>query len=175
MIVTFELLSLASLLGAVDVLYFHVYRFRLYRQPGSGKEQFTHLVRAAIFLAVVAIVAFSSGSPIARYVLLALAALDVVNNIADVSFEKRSRAPLGGLPTGEYVLHIVGTFLIGLATASIVFESSAEGFTPLPDEPFFRWRAAAMVAGGIALLGIETGLWVRAMTSRARAPLPQGG
>ena len=166
MIVAFELLSLATLIGVIDVLYFHLYRFRLYDQPGSNAEELTHLLRAAIFAAVVALIAFSNGSPLARQALLVLAGLDLVNNIADVTLEKRSRAPLGGLPTAEYLLHIVGTFLVGLAVAAVWFQSSPAGFVPLPDEPWYQWRAMGTVVGGVGLLGIEAWLWIRSLARR---------
>ena len=38
MTVAFELLMLAALLGAVDVGYYHLYKFRLYQRPESVAE-----------------------------------------------------------------------------------------------------------------------------------------
>ncbi len=168
MIAAFELLSLAALVGGVDVLYFHVYRFRLYEQPSSNAEQVTHLVRALVFAAVVGLIAFSSGSALARQALLALAGLDLLNNIADVLLEKDSRAPLGGLPRIEYLLHILGTFFVGLTVAAIWFDSSSAGFTPLPSEPMYTWRATAVIVSTLALFGVEATLWARSLANRRR-------
>lgn len=51
---TAMLLMTASMLGAFDVFYFHIYRLRLYRQPASTYEEFTHLVGYGMFIAIAA-------------------------------------------------------------------------------------------------------------------------
>lgn len=47
----------------------------------------------------------------------ALLVVDVAISIADFALERRSRANLGGLPSGEYVLHMVMAMLFGAFVA----------------------------------------------------------
>jgi hypothetical protein len=164
----FELLMLASLVGAVDVLYFHLYRFRLYQRPESVYEELTHLARAGLFIAVVATIAFSDGSPAARLAVVAMIALDLANSVLDVLLERRSRASLGGLPSFEYLLHILGTFLSGAAAALFVTQSGPTGFTPVAMSSFDLVRAYGAIVVGGALLVIEASLFLRACAARGR-------
>ena len=168
----FEILGVVSLIGAIDVLYFHLYRFRLYEQPASVAEQTTHLVRGLIFAAVLALVTFSAGSPMAAVALLGLAVLDLLNSAADVLLERGSREPLGGLPSVEYLLHVLATFGLGLATAFVWFHTDATGFTPLAGEGLYALRATVMIGLGLGLVLLEGGLFVRAIAARHRNALP---
>src|SRR5688572_32559923 len=93
------ILTAAGAIGAVDVLYFHLYRFRLFAQDGSVAEEVTHLCRHAIFLALVALLSAGTSSPAVDNVILGLFAVDMMNSIADVLLERRSRERLGGLPS----------------------------------------------------------------------------
>lgn len=146
--------------GAVDVVYYHLYRFRLFEREASVAEEVTHLVRQACFIGIVALLAMGTPCPTADRALLALFAADLVNSAVDVALETRSRRPLGGLPPGEYVLHFLGTFGSGVATAAYVFERGT-AFAPAP-----TWQVAPMVVTGVALLAVETALFVRAIARR---------
>ncbi|MBK6919958.1 MAG: hypothetical protein IPH07_21350 [Deltaproteobacteria bacterium] len=149
------LLVLAPL-GAIDVVYYHLYRFALYARPASVAEQITHLVRQACFLAVVALLAMGTPGPIARVALVVLLAVDLVDSAVDVLLEPRSRAALGGLPPFEYFLHFVGTFGSGLASAAYLLEYGK----PFAAAPV--WMVAPTLILGAALLGLESALFVRA-------------
>src|SRR5277367_4255894 len=46
------LLCLFGALGSVDIIYFHLYRYRLFKSPSSRGEQWTHLLRLAVFPAI---------------------------------------------------------------------------------------------------------------------------
>ncbi|MFV8751467.1 hypothetical protein ACNOYE_13060 [Nannocystaceae bacterium ST9] len=159
---TTTLLILCSLapIAAIDVLYYHIYRFRLYAQDSSVGEQLTHLLRHATILAIVALLGSGVRSPWADASLLALFAFDLINSAADVWLEPRSRAPLGGLPRGEYFLHFLGIFGTGLATASYLYER-----TQLPiaaPTGLLAVQVAAMLGIGAILFMVEAGLFVRA-------------
>ena len=119
-----ELLLVASIIGAIDVGYYHIYKYRLFEQPSAVGEHITHLLRSVMFLAIGAVVTLSDGSPAARAIVLGLVAFDLLNGVVDVLLERRSRKPMGGLPTGEYLLHILGSFVIGLAVATFWWQSS---------------------------------------------------
>jgi hypothetical protein len=157
----FELLMASATIGAVDVLYLHLYRFRLYAQPGSVAEEVTHLARQVVFLGLVGVLLASP--PWTRPALAALFTVDLVNSIADVLLERSSRAPLGGLPSVEYLLHVLTTFLTGAAVAS------AWWVDPEPLIGFAAVRAWATLALGGLLLAAEGGMFAVALGRRASA------
>jgi hypothetical protein len=164
--ITLTILGVACTVGAVDVLYYHLYRFRLFEQEGSVAEEITHLVRHVTFLLAIALLSSGSASPAVDRAILALLALDLVNSTIDVILEPRSRAPLGGLPPGEYLVHFLGTFGTGLAAASYLYERRS---LPLrAPEGFFVWQVRGMLALGLALLLVESALFARALARRSR-------
>lgn len=147
--------------GAIDVLYYHLYRFRLFERRASLGEEVTHLARQACFLAIVALLAGGTPSTVADYALVALLLLDFVNSAIDVALEPQSRAALGGLPRGEVVLHFLGTFGSGLATAAYFFERGKSYAAPP------AWQVAPLLASGALLFFVELALFLRAHAGRA--------
>jgi hypothetical protein len=146
--------------GALDVLYYHLYRFRLFEREASVAEEITHLVRQACFVSIVALLAAGAPSVAADRALLALFAIDLVSSATDVALEPRSRAPLGGLPPGEYFLHFLGTFGSSAAAATYVFERGSV-LAPAP-----MWQSVPVIVTGTVLLAIEAGLFLRAVLRR---------
>jgi hypothetical protein len=116
-LVPLVLMTIVAPLGAFDVLYFHVWKFRLFARPGSRCETTTHVARGLLVGGVV--LALANFEPRgAWFWLLAVAVvLDFVNNVVDAAVEPRSRAPLGGLPRCEYVVHIAGATMSGAVGA----------------------------------------------------------
>ena len=160
---SFELLMLAALLGAVDVLYFHIYRLRLYAQPGSAAEEITHLARHVLFTAIVLTLLLQP--PFTSAVVLTLFGLDLLNSVADVLLEKRSRAPLGGLPSAEYLIHVLASLVTGMAVSAFWWAPAAA----LTASQLARgW---ATVGVGVLLFAVEASLFVRAQLSCARSGL----
>lgn len=106
-------MSIVAPLAAIDVLYFHLYRFKLYAHAGSRAETITHLLRGALFGAGALLMTRYETRGAWFWVVAAVIALDLANNIADVSLEPKSRAALGGLPPLEYLIHIVGATASG--------------------------------------------------------------
>jgi len=49
MYAAFYLLTIVGMVGAYDVLYYHIYKLRLYQHHDALWENFTHLVRALLF------------------------------------------------------------------------------------------------------------------------------
>lgn len=164
MIDVFELLMAASMIGAVDVLYYHLYRFRLFERADSVKEEVTHLLRHVLFLLIVAVVMFARAEPWAIHLLLGLFLADLLNSAADVLLERRSRASLGGLPSGEYLLHIVGSVMTGAVVATAWWRQGDAG--SLSE---LEWARGWLTLGlGGALLVLETALFRAALVRRGR-------
>jgi hypothetical protein len=154
----FELLMVASLVGAVDVGYFHLYRFRLYSQPGSVAEEVTHLARHVLFVAIVLTMLLQP--PFAGTLIVGLFLADLANTVADVLLERSSRAALGGLTSAEYLLHVIGTMLTGMAVATFWWaEPGALSSTQLA-------RGWVTVVLGSTLFVLEASLFARAVRHR---------
>jgi hypothetical protein len=154
---TLTVLSALAPVGLFDVGYYHLYRFRLFERTASRAEELTHLVRQATFVAIAVVLAGGVRTPVEDRTLLALFALDFTTSLVDVMLEPSSRKALGGLPPGEYVLHFLGTFGMGIAAATYLFERRE---LPLVAAPW--WQTAPLIVGGLAILLVELGLVLRA-------------
>jgi hypothetical protein len=93
--------------GALDGLYFHLWKFRLYARPQSRSEHLTHTVRACL-LGPILWLAFVTPRLDA---LVALVALDTAVVLTDVWLENASRRDVGGIPRAEYLVHVAANTL----------------------------------------------------------------
>lgn len=148
----FEVLMVVALLGGVDVLWFHLYRLRLYERPASRAEQFTHLSRHLLFAALSGLMV--TGAP--RWVLMALLAIDLVNSLVDLVLEPRSRAELGGVSGLESAIHGAAVFGLGMVTA-LVWTSS----TTWEPSSLQLLRGLATSGLAIVLFTVELSLTLR--------------
>jgi len=162
---TLMILAVVGTIGAIDVLYYHLYRFRLYSQPGCVAEEVTHLLRNAIFIAILLVCMQPANESWSR-VMFFLFAADMGNSVIDVLLERKSRAGLGGLPSGEYLVHILSTFGTGVAVASYTMALGS----PAPVlEGLLLWQVWGMIAMGVVLLSIEGVLFARALGGRSNS------
>jgi hypothetical protein len=113
MTTAFYLLLLIGHLGAFDVLYFHGHRCRLAERPECRREVLWHTLRHAVYAGQFVAVANLRFHGAALWLLVALYAADVFVAWADVWAETTSRKPQGGLPRGEYLMHVVLSVLVG--------------------------------------------------------------
>jgi hypothetical protein len=114
MTAAFYLLLAMGLLGTFDVVYFHIYRCRLHLRPECQREVLWHTVRHLVYALQFLWVPHLRFQGLALVGLGVLYAADVFVAWADVWEEKDSRASQGGLPRGEYLMHVVLSVLVGL-------------------------------------------------------------
>jgi hypothetical protein len=157
------IMTATAAIGAADVLYFHLYRFRLYAQPGSVAEEITHLCRHAIFLTLLLVLSSGGRSPERDALVFALIGLDLINGAADVLLERGSRAPLGGLPPLESLVHFLSSFGMGLAVAAYVLAPTLP-----PPTGVLAWQVWGTFVSGIIVFALEGGLFAQAL--RAHRP-----
>lgn len=141
------LLAVIGLLGAFDIAYFHWYKCRLSSRPESRLEVWIHVARGVIYalqFAIVPNVRFHGAFYVA---FAALFAADIAVAWTDVAIEPASRRSQGGLPRGEYFMHIVLSVLVGVYLHAIAADSIA-------------WRH---LPSGVSIEPVDIPLWLRAL------------
>ena len=174
---TLYLLLLAAPVGALDVVYFHIWKFRLYERPQSRGEEVAHLMRGLLVPMTVAILLVGRPEGAWFWLVVALFAADAINSVIDVMLEPASRAPVG-VPPAELAVHFIGTTMMGAAWATFLIAGwetrdapamlRAHESLPLP----FAAGAWGGVAGAFALLGTEAVLFLRARSRTDASPPP---
>ena len=110
---SFYLLLTIAHLGLFDVLYFHIYKCKLHLRPECRDEVFWHVLRHLIYALQFLWVANLRFHGYALLLLGVLYFFDVFIAWADVLEENKSRSAQGGLPRGEYFMHVVLSLLVG--------------------------------------------------------------
>lgn len=109
-------LALFAALSFVDGVLFHLVRDRLHARASSRLEHLAHTGRAILF-APIALTVFANVGGLWAWIGVALLVADQLLELGDAVLERASRKSIGGLGTGEYVLH--GT-LVTLRAIAIV-------------------------------------------------------
>jgi hypothetical protein len=122
-IVSSWLLLVLGVLGATDILLYHSISHGIRRHPAARGELFTHFLRGPTYALLFLAVPNLELRGLWLVALLALLLVDLAISIADFWLETDSRAGLGGLPRGEYLLHVVMAMLFGGLVAAVLFES----------------------------------------------------
>lgn len=157
------ILAVVGTVGAVDVLYFHLYRFRLYAQPGCVAEEITHLIRHLVFVALLVVCTQPATGPWPAAAAV-LFFVDIANGAIDVLLEKGSREGLGGLPSTEYLIHVLSTFGTGAAAAAYWF---ALGSPAAHLDGLLGLQVGGMVVAGAVLFVVEAALFAQSLSRRA--------
>ena len=116
MAANYVLLAL-GILGGTDILLYHSVSHGIRSHTESRWELVTHAMRGPTYAALFLIVPNFRTCGFFAVTIAALLVLDVGISIADFAVERRSRAKLGGLPSGEYVLHMMLAILFGAFVA----------------------------------------------------------
>ncbi|MFN6962238.1 MAG: hypothetical protein ACK4S4_00565 [Pyrinomonadaceae bacterium] len=118
----FVFLDLFMLLGAVDLFYFHIWKYRLHTRPESRYEHKLHMAFAFLMVPVALLLYYRDLGGIALWAAVFFVAAALAVELLDVASENDSRASLGGLSTQEYALHVVLTVL-KVASFAFMFAS----------------------------------------------------
>jgi hypothetical protein len=156
----------ALAVGALDGLYFHLWKFRLHARRQSRSEHVMHTVRACL-LGPILWLAFVAPR---LDLLVALVAIDTAVVIADVWLETASRRDLGGIPRAEYVVHVVANTL---HTGAMTLAMATWWLSPAAEVPhLLRGMAEALAACTVpvAVLHVALMFWTpRAQVGGAAA------
>jgi hypothetical protein len=121
MLAAFYLLTLAGLVGSYDVLYYHIYKLKLYKKHDAMWENVTHAIRALLFAAMMLTVMHLRCSGWWWLIYPILLSFELINTMTDAILEPKTRKSMGGLPPVEYYLHIFLSIVTGAALASIIW------------------------------------------------------
>ena len=153
----FYLLLVLAHLGVFDVVYFHNYKCKLNSRPECQREVFWHVWRHLIYALQFVWVANFRFHGWALILLAVLYLFDIFIAWSDVLEENKSRAAQGGLPRGEYFMHIILSLLVGfymMATFQAVWSdrnlATAIVYSP-PEVPFIL--RIYMITMGIIAFG----------------------
>lgn len=167
---------IAGPIGVIDVLYFHIYRFRLWERPASTAEHLTHLARGFLFPFVLWLLIAGEPHGVWALVLIGLFAIDFVVSAIDLWVEPASRAP-DVVPQLELMIHYLGATAMTVGGAFAIAEASQ--WISLPTElvpravPAFQyWAAWAGIIGAVALTIVEGALFYSRVSGSGRSPAP---
>ena len=167
------ILLTAGPLGATDVIYFHLWKFRLFERPESVKEELTHIARGVLVPAATGLLLLGRPSGLWFWVVAALFAVDALNTLLDVMFEPASRAPRI-VPPAELAVHFTGTTLMGAAWAVFMVAGwdarlGPTAIVPRGESFLPAWSLLlgyGALVGAFALVAFEATLFARAVIRR---------
>jgi len=129
-ILGFVFLNLFMIVGAVDLFYFHLWKYKLHTRPESLYEHKLHMAFAFLMVPIAFFLYYQDFGGYALWagVFFVVAALGT--EMLDVFSEGDSRASLGGLTTGEYSLHVAATILKAASFAFIFAAKPVSAWSP---------------------------------------------
>lgn len=157
-------LMIFGIVAAIDGLYLHLWKYRLYARPESLREHKLHTAQGALFAPVVFFLFYQDFGGLALWTAVLFLAFEQVVEILDVLDEWDSRASLGGLSSTEYALHAVA---ITARTAAVALALAAKPLAawsldaPLVTGPGHTWASSVglqMVVGNILVVGLHVWL-----------------
>ena len=150
------LLTMFSVLAFVDGVLVHLVRHRLHTRPESRTEHLLHTARAIAFVpALMTVFADAQGALLVTGIMVLL--VDEGLAMADAIVERRSRRALGGLATGEYLLHLglTGTHWAAIALALVLRFTDRDG-------ALMKSVSMLLLPGAIVIAVLHVGLALRA-------------
>lgn len=172
----FFLFMIAGAFGAFDVLYYHIYTHRLYKQPSAIWENVTHFIRALLFAVFFILIVHVEASGAWWWLYPGVIAVEVLNTMLDTILEPSSRKSLGGLPNGEYFLHVFLSLVTGAALACILWDTyplmnapTALAWRTLDVPEFLRMGSYVSTAVAVGFFLFESSSFVRQFIQRQRA------
>lgn len=115
------ILFVLGCLGATDILLYHSVSHGIRSHPDSRLELVFHSLRGPTYAALFLLIPNYIMQGGYFWLLIGIFVFDVGLSLGDFIIERQSRQFFGGLPTGEYVLHIVLAMLFGALVTSVFY------------------------------------------------------
>lgn len=119
-ILAFVFLNLFMIVGAVDLFYYHIWKYKLHTRPASRYEHKLHMAFAFLMVPIGLLLYYRDVGGIALWAAVFFVAAALATEMLDVFSEGDSREDLGGLTTGEYSLHVAAT-IFKVASFAFIF------------------------------------------------------
>lgn len=136
-ILGFVFLNLFMIVGAVDLFYFHIWKYKLHTRPESRYEHKLHMVFSFLMVPLAGLLYYQDFGGYGLWAAAFFVVAALGTEMLDVFSEGDSRASLGGLTTGEYSMHVAATIF---KVASFAFMFGAK--------PAGAWSASSPVVFG---------------------------
>ena len=133
-ILSFVFLNLFMILGAVDLFYYHIWKYKLHTRAESRYEHQLHMAFAFLMVPVALLLYYQNLGGVGLWWAAFFVVFALATEVMDVFSENDSRASVGGLSTGEYALHVVLTIL---KVASFAFMFAAK--------PIAAWKISSPI------------------------------
>ncbi len=160
-------LVLFAILSFVDGVYLHLIKYRLQEKKDSKNEHLAHTGRAILFIPITLMLFYWNLSGLFLWFLAALVAIDLGVEAFDVLEEKKSRAKIGGLSSGEYLLHVVLTTTRVVALTLSLASKPVEAWISSADLPVYpeavRFVSFQIVPGAAFIALVHVILVFRSM------------
>ena len=167
------ILFILGCLGATDIAIYHSFAHGIRSNPDSRSELIVHSLRGPTYALLFLLIPNVTLHGIYFWCLIALFVTDVGISIVDFALERESRRFLGGLPSGEYVLHIIMGMLFGALVTAVCF--GALEWRDLPTElayapaqvPDILRLVMAIMAVFVLISGIQDAIAARRLTGQS--------
>ena len=148
-----------AIVGSVDGVYYHLYKFKLYAHPESRYEHILHTIRVLTFPLVLLLLFVKNYGGIYLWFGTGLVIVDLLVETLDIYSEEMSRKHLGGLPRTEYYIHMMTNGLHFSSMAMIIaakplFAWKLNSETVLSPYPEFTSMISVALIPGIVILFI---------------------
>lgn len=150
------LLLSMGVLGALDILLYHVLAHGLRQRPESRAELVTHCLRGPTYALLFFAIPNLRLDGAWFVALIVVLVFDFAISIADFWLEPASRASDGGLRRGEYVLHV----LLAMCFGALVYAVFDEGRGACERTTAFVWLDVGPPIALRAVLGIMSPLFL---------------
>lgn len=148
-------LVLFAILSFVDGVYLHLIIYRLQEKAESKKEHLAHTGRSILFIPITFMLFYWNLSGVSLWFLVVLILIDLVIEAIDVLEERRSRARIGGLSSGEYFLHIILTTTRVAAVTLALASKPLEAWVSSVDLPIYsetvRLISSQLIPGAVII------------------------
>jgi hypothetical protein len=147
------LLFALGLVGASDILFYHTLAQRIRTHAPARYELFSHACRGPVYLPLFLGIPNFAFHGVWYWTLLLLLVVDLGISVWDFSLEKQSRRALGGLPTGEYLLHVALAILFGAFVAAVLLRTW--NWHALPTRVLYEPAAVPdLLRAALAVMGV---------------------
>ena len=144
------ILFVLGCLGATDIVLYHSVSHGIRSHHDSRFELMVHSLRGPTYAALFILVPNFVLQGSFFWLLIAIFLFDVCISLGDFIIERASREFFGGLPTGEYVLHIILAMLFGALVTSVFY--SVGNWAGMPTRIVYQPAAVPGLLRGVMVV-----------------------